>query len=296
MPKRKNSNSPIVFTDRSNASFDLYLKDVSKRPLLSPEESHTLLATMKAGGPQAEAARKRFIEANLRYVITVAKQCDRGVVPISELIQEGSLGLIKAVDTFDESLGYTFTTYADPIIRHQIEYVQVEQNAATKAPVGQLQAIREFNQLDQKCRQDNLRPLTLDEFCEATGNKPDTMAKAMATTQGHTSLDTVIRHDDDDDGGCTLGDLQKAHERSDDTLIRESNSIEIQDFLRNELTDREIFVINSLYGLSGDTYFLDDIADRLGVSVDRVRQIEKSALNKLKSSPHADCLRVLLAA
>lgn len=293
MKKSRQKNS---FTDRSDRTLALYLKDISRYPLLTEEESLRLARIIRQGGPEAETARKRFIEANLRYVVTVAKSYNFSIVPLMDIISEGILGLIQAVDTYDVSLGYKFTSYADPVIRHAIEDSLGILSSVVPQPSSQQQTIREYNRMNDKMMQLYQRPLSIEEFCENTGSKRDTLLKALSASQQSISLDAPLKVGEEEDIDCTLGARLSGTVRTDSALDRESIPIEIQGIMSKTLSNKEMYVLRNSMGMEGEEYSLESLSDELHVTTDRVRQIKNQAQTKLKASRYADRLRELLAA
>lgn len=285
----------ISFTDRSNEQFNSYLKDIHAYELLTPDEAPTLFQDLHAGGPRALDARNRLVEANLRFVITVAKSYDHGVVPLEDIVQYGNLGLISAAETFDESRGVKFTSYANTVIRNNIERNLCQ--LATTATLSQSlpHIASDYNRMSAKMLQEEQRMLTIDEFCEATGNKYATVIKALAAIERQSSLDTPLSGCHDDDDAITLGGTLSSYMHSDAALIKESNKLEIQDILHKVLNSNEAFVLNKVFYQNDGNFFPEDIASELGLSSDRVRQIYKKALVKLKNSPYSDRLRACAA-
>lgn len=291
----KKSRQKISFTDHNDIALKRYLRDIDRHPLLTDEEIVRLTRVIKAGGPDAEVARERFVNANLRYVVRVAKNYDYDLVPLMDLISEGNLGLMQAVDTYDVSKGYKFTTYADTVIRHAIEDALGDLNSVVSQPSGQRQTVREYNRMNDEMMQLYQRPITLDEFCEATGSKPDTVHKALTASMRSVSLDAPLEEDGEDDNHTSDARLVDTV-RADSALERESASVGIRVVMLKVLSGDEIYVLKNAMGLESEEYSLERIAEDLNVTTDRVRQIRKKALTKLRTSQYADILREILAA
>lgn len=284
------------FTNRSDELFNFYLKEVRRHKRLTPEESHELLVAMHAGGPEALAARNRFVEGNLRYVVSVAKNYNHPILSIMDLIQLGNEGLVHAVETFDEALGFQFASYADKIIRHAIEKGLDDFSAAVTQSQLQTQIVRDYKRMNEQMLQSKHRILSIEEYCEISDNKYDTVVKALAAAKRYESLDAPTNLYSDEDDVLTLGDTLSCSTRCDAELDKESISLDIQDILSKVLNDKEQFVINNLYGLKGKNRYIDDLAKTLAVSEDRVRQIHIKAVKKLKQASCGDRLIACFAA
>ena len=257
----------------------MYLKEIGKVPLLSAEEEIELAKRMENGD---EAAKKRLAEANLRLVVSIAKRyVGRGMLFL-DLIQEGNLGLIKAVEKFDYRKGYKFSTYATWWIRQAITRAIADQARTIRVPVHMVETINKLNRISRQLLQEKGREATNEELAKAMGVSVAKIREVKKIAQDPISLETPIGEKED----SHLGDFIEDHEAiaPDDAagsiLLRE----QIDELLR-ELTDRERQVLELRFGLKdGRPRTLEEVGKYFDVTRERIRQIEGKALTKLKKS------------
>lgn len=257
----------------------MYLKEIGKVPLLSAEEEVELAQRMEDGD---EAAKKKLAEANLRLVVSIAKRyVGRGMLFL-DLIQEGNLGLIKAVEKFDYHKGYKFSTYATWWIRQAITRAIADQARTIRVPVHMVETINKLNRISRQLLQENGREATNEELAKAMGVSLAKIREVKKIAQDPISLETPIGEKED----SHLGDFIEDHEAiaPDDAagsiLLRE----QIEELLTG-LTERERQVLELRFGLKdGKTRTLEEVGKYFDVTRERIRQIEGKALSKLKKT------------
>ncbi|MBE6753657.1 MAG: sigma-70 family RNA polymerase sigma factor [Ruminococcaceae bacterium] len=268
----------------------LYLKEIGKIPLLTPEEEIQLAARIAEGDGEA---KRRLIEANLRLVVSIAKRLLGHGLPLLDLIQEGNLGLIKAVEKFDGSKGFKFSTYATWWIRQAITRAIADQSRMIRLPVH----MSEFNGRIRRASFQLLNTLgrepTCEEIAEKLGESPDKVREVMRTVLDPVSLDTPIGEEEDSHLGDFIPDETMAN--PDDAAIS-SMMKEYLEALLSTLTKRECEVLRLRFGLEdGISHTLEDVGQRFNVTRERIRQIEAKALRKIKRPSYSRMLRDFLS-
>ena len=274
-------------TDRQDASLGLYFKDVSKQPRISTEEEVALAQRIKEGD---ESASDKLIRANLRFVISVAKQYQNKGLSLVDLVQEGNIGLIEAAKRYDESRGFKFISYAVWWIRQAIIKAISEQCRTIRVPMNQIVYMNKINKTTEKFEQENERKPSLEELEAKTGISVDKITLNMSSISKTLSLDTPFK---DEEVGCLLDVMpNKNSPDADDFVMEESISKEVESVLSN-LSYREGDIIRMIFGLGMSPMTLEEIAARFGVGAERVRQIQHETLNKIREK-YSDTLRGLL--
>ncbi len=268
------------FTSRDSLSLERYLSEVSKIPLLSPDEEAELAALIREGD---QDALEKLTRANLRFVISVAKQYQNQGLSLSDLINEGNIGLIRAARRFDESRGFKFISYAVWWIRQSILKAIVEYSRIVRFPSNKVAAYNKLAQVYNSFFQEHKRKPSVDELADITGLPYEQIIVLLRVSNRHLSFDSPVSKADDD---TTMLDLyvQENPIETDDDLIKDSIREEIVRSL-SVLSNREKEVLKLHYGLNGEkSLSLNEIADRFSLSKERVRQIRERALRKMRRS------------
>ena len=269
----------------------MYLKEIGAVSLLTADEEVTLAKAIETGDREeatpeekakGEAARKALSDANLRLVVSIAKKYLGRGLQFLDLIQEGNLGLLKAVEKFDYKKGYKFSTYATWWIRQAITRAIADQARTIRVPVHMVETINKLNRISRQLLQEKGREATNEELAKAMGITSEKVRDIKKIAQDPISLETPIGEKED----SHLGDFIEDHEAvapdeaAGSILLREQI-----DELLNTLTDRERQVLELRFGLhDGKTRTLEEVGKHFDVTRERIRQIEGKALNKLKKS------------
>jgi RNA polymerase primary sigma factor len=276
-------------TNRDSQSLDKYLQEIAKVDLLTPDEEVDLAKRIKEGD---EVALEKLVKANLRFVVSVAKQYQNQGLTLVDLINEGNLGLIKAAQRFDETRGFKFISYAVWWIRQSILQALAEQARIVRLPlnrVGSLNKIsKTFSELEQKFE----REPSPDEIAEALDLSANEITDTMKVSGRHVSMDAPFEQGED----STLLDVLKNDENGtpDSTLMDDSLRREVTRVL-STLTPREADVIALYFGLGGNhPMTLEEIGERFGLTRERVRQIKEKAIRRLRHTSRSRNLKAYL--
>ena len=255
----------------------MYLKEIGRVPLLGMEEEFSLAQKMADGD---ENAKKRIVEANLRLVVSIAKRYVGKGMFFLDLIQEGNLGLIKAVDKFDYQKGYKFSTYATWWIRQAITRAIADQARTIRIPVHMVETIHKVSRVTRQLLQENGREPTAEEIAKALGMSADKVREIMKVAQDPVSLETPIGEEEDSHLGDFIPDEDSPApaEAASQAMLRE----QLIDVLRT-LTPREEQVLTLRFGLEdGRPRTLEEVGRVFNITRERIRQIEAKALRKLR--------------
>lgn len=263
-------------TDRSDTALNSYLKDINKIPMLSREEEIEVAKKAAAGDIKA---KERLVTANLRFVVSCAKQYQGQGIPLIDLISEGNIGLWEAVDKFDVNKGFKFISYAVWWIRQAIMHTLNEHSRLLRLPRSQILQLNQITKASKEFEQTNGRlPLTkeLSDLVEIEESKVEQLLNLNIKP---TSYDSPIGEE-----SGTLIDLipNQNIENTDASLSKESKYKEITSIL-NLLTDREHDILIMYFGINGDSLTLYEIADKFGLTHERARQIKNNAISKLQT-------------
>ena len=258
----------------------MYLKEIGKVPLLTAEEEIELARKMEEGGPEGEAAKKKLAEANLRLVVSIAKRyVGRGMLFL-DLIQEGNLGLIKAVEKFDFHKGFKFSTYATWWIRQAITRAIADQARTIRIPVHMVETINKLIRVSRQLLQELGREPTAEELAVEMQMPEEKVREIMKIAQEPVSLETPIGEEEDSHLGDFIpdDDIPAPAEAAAFTLLKEQ-LMEVLD----TLTEREEKVLRLRFGLDdGRARTLEEVGKEFNVTRERIRQIEAKALRKLR--------------
>lgn len=274
-------------TDRQDASLSIFFKEVSKLPLIDADKEVELSKRVKEGD---EEAANELVKANLRFVISVAKQYQNKGLPLVDLIQEGCCGLIQASKLFDESKGFKFISYAVWWIRQAIIKALSEQCRTIRIPMNQVVYINKINKASEKFEQENGRKPSVEELERETSLDSSKIALTLESINRAVSLETPFN---DEDAGCLLDVIPNSNSTETDEYSSRNDLSSSIELVLSKLPFRESDILRMSFGIGMNAMQNEEIADRFGIGCERVRQIQKEALNKLKIE-YGDILRELL--
>ena len=270
----------------------VYLKEIGRVPLLTPEEEIDLALKIQAGGPDGEKAKQRLSEANLRLVVSIAKRYVGRGMQFLDLIQEGNLGLIKAVEKFDHTKGFKFSTYATWWIRQAITRAIADQARTIRIPVHMVETINKVKKVSSQLLHEMGHDPSAEEIAERLEMPVDKVREIMRVAQEPVSLETPIGEEEDSHLGDFIpdDDAPIPAEAASQTLLKE----QLADVLKT-LTPREEKVLRLRFGLEdGRPRTLEEVGKEFNVTRERIRQIEAKALRKLRHPSRSRKLRDFL--
>ena len=275
-------------TQRSEESLDKYLVEISRMEMISPEQEVELAQTIRKGGPEGEEAKHKLVNANLRFVVSVAKQYQHQGVPLSDLINEGNLGLMTAAERFDETRGFKFISYAIWWIRQSIISAIGEYCNIVRKPQSQIGICNKIKNATNAFVQEHQRTPTAEELSELISMEIEKIEKAVQTETFVSSIDTPINEDED----TTVGDmLSSGSEYAADRQVNyESMYSDLMIVLNSVLTERERVIIVQSFGIGCPERGLEDIGNDMGLTRERVRQIRERGLDKMRKSKKSQFL------
>ncbi len=276
-------------TNRDTLSLDKYLHEIGKIELLGPELEVELAKQVKLGDRQAF---ETLIKANLRFVVSVAKQYQNQGLSLSDLINEGNLGLIKAAERFDETRGFKFISYAVWWIRQSILQSLAEHARIVRLPLNKIGSISKINRTFSQLEQEYQREPTPEELSSVLEIKPDLIEDSLNMTSIHISMDAPLREDEEN----TLYDILLNNDSpfADNELIKNSLKKEIERSL-STLSEREGDILRYFFGLNDyPPLTLEEIGERMDLTRERVRQIKEKAIKKLKNKYRNQLLKTYL--
>jgi len=276
-------------TNRDTLSLDKYLHEIGKVELLSGEEEVELAKLIKKGDREA---LDKLIKANLRFVVSVAKQYQNQGLSLPDLINEGNLGLIKAAERFDETRGFKFISYAVWWIRQSILQALAEQSRIVRLPLNKIGSINKINKAINKLEQEFQREPTIEELAEIVESKPELIEDAMNFSNIHISMDAPLHDEEMNNMYDVL--LNEDSPSPDSELIDSSLRKEIERSL-STLGEREADILRYYFGLNKyPPHTLEEIGDEFGLTRERVRQIKEKAIKKLKNQYRNRLLKAYL--
>jgi RNA polymerase primary sigma factor len=275
-------------TNRTSEALDKYLVEIGRAPLISFDEEIELAQTIRHGGRAADKAKEKLVSANLRFVVSVAKQYQHQGLSLTDLIDEGNIGLIKAAEKFDETRGFKFISYAVWWIRQSILQAIAEQSRIVRLPLNQTGALSKINQTINTFEQEHGRRPSNIELEELTGVESDKIEQAIKADAHHMSIDAPFGDDDDN----TMSDLLSSGDesRTDKQVDYQSLTSDLDTVLRRVLKDRELRIVKECFGIGCQEKGLEEIGTEMGLTRERVRQIREKSIAKLRDSGYAKML------
>ena len=275
-------------TNRNSEALDKYLVEIGRAPMVSIDEEIELAQIIKKGGRAAERAKNKLVEANLRFVVSVAKQYQHQGLTLTDLIDEGNIGLIKAAERFDETRGFKFISYAVWWIRQSILQAIAEQSRIVRLPLNQVGSLNKVNQESNRFEQENQRRPSVEELAQRTGIDEEKISQSMAASGHHVSIDAPFGEDDDN----SMVDVMACGEdsRTDKHVDHESMAMELRQVLDKVLKDREKQIVCACFGIGETEKGLEEIGDKMGLTRERVRQIREKSITKLRDSGNVKIL------
>ena len=273
-------------TNRESKSLDKYLQDISKIDLITAEEEVELAQKIKKGD---QRALEKLVNANLRFVVSVAKQYQNQGLTLPDLINEGNFGLVKAAKRFDETRGFKFISYAVWWIRQSILQALAEQSRVVRLPLNKIGSINKINKTFSYLEQAHERPPSAEEIAEELDLSVSEVKQSLKNAGKHISMDAPFAEGED----SNLYDVMSASETPmpDTELVKESIRDEIGRVLET-LSEREADIVKLYYGIGqSSTMTLDEIGNTFDLTRERVRQIREKAIRKLRKSAKSDLIQ-----
>ena len=275
-------------TNRESASLDKYLQEIGKEDLITVEEEVELAQRIKKGDQEA---LEKLTKANLRFVVSVAKQYQNQGLSLPDLINEGNLGLIKAAEKFDETRGFKFISYAVWWIRQSILQALAEQSRIVRLPLNQVGSLNKINKALARFEQENERTPSPEELAKALELPKEKISDTLRVAGRHVSVDAPFADGEDNSLLDVLVNTDSPN--ADRGLINESLSTEVERAL-STLTDREKDIIKYFFGIGCQEMTLEEIGEKFGLTRERVRQIKEKAIRRLRHSSRSKLLKSYL--
>ena len=275
-------------TNRQSAALDKYLVEIGREELLSTDEEVELAQRIHRGGPDGQAALDRLTRANLRFVVSVAKQYQNQGLALNDLIDEGNLGLIKAAQKFDETRGFKFISYAVWWIRQSILQAISEQSRIVRMPLNQVGFQSKLTKAIVNFEQEFERRPSVGELAELLDTDVSKVQEALGTNGKKVSVDAPFA---EDDSNCLIDIMtDDSAPGTDNQMEKESLSSDLDAALKS-LNDRERQVLKMLFGIGRNEMTAEEVANTLNLTRERVRQIKERALRRLRE---ADNIKILM--
>ena len=275
-------------TNRESASLDKYLQEIGREELVSVEEEVELAQRIRKGDRKA---LEKLTKANLRFVVSVAKQYQNQGLSLPDLINEGNVGLIKAAEKFDETRGFKFISYAVWWIRQSILQAIAEQSRLVRLPLNQVGSVNKINKALNKFEQENERKPSVEEISESVDLPEEKVGDSLRINNYHVSVDAPLADGEDNSLLDVLADNDSP--TADNALVLESLRSEINTALK-ELSDRERNVVEAFFGINQPEMTLDEIGAKYGLTRERVRQIKEKAIRRLRNCTKNKTLKAYL--
>ena len=275
-------------TNGESEALDKYLQEIGKEEMISVEEEVELAQRIRKGDRKA---LERLTKANLRFVVSVAKQYQNQGLSLPDLINEGNLGLIKAAEKFDETRGFKFISYAVWWIRQSILQAIAEQSRIVRLPLNQVGSVNKINKVLSKFEQENERRPSVEEISEKLDLPEEKIDEAMSVNSRHVSVDAPFVDGEDNSLLDVL--VNDDAPMADKTLVMESLKAEINNALKM-LNERERNVIEAFYGINQPELTLEEIGSKYNLTRERVRQIKEKAIRRLRTCTKNKVLKTFL--
>ena len=270
------------YTNRSEESLDRYLVEISRMPMITPDQEVELAQTIRKGGKNGDKAKDKLVTANLRFVVSVAKQYQHQGLPLTDLINEGNLGLITAAEKFDETRGFKFISYAIWWIRQSILQAIADYSSMVRRPQSQIAISNKIKNATNDFVQKHQRQPSAEELSEIISLEIDKIEKAIHSEAHVSSIDAPIT----DDESTTLADTMSSPSEydSDRKVDYDSMCNDLIQVLSSVLNERERIIVLQSFGIGCPERALDAIGYDLGLTRERVRQIRERGLEKVRKS------------
>ncbi|MCI5710481.1 MAG: RNA polymerase sigma factor RpoD/SigA [Prevotella sp.] len=275
-------------TNRESASLEKYLQEIGHENLISTEEEVELAQRIKKGDRKA---LEKLTKANLRFVVSVAKQYQNQGLSLPDLINEGNVGLIKAAEKFDETRGFKFISYAVWWIRQSILQAIAEQSRIVRLPLNQVGSVNKIKRMMGKFEQEHERQPNIEEIAEEVDLPKEKIEDAMKAPGRHVSVDAPLVDGEENNLLDVIANNDSP--MADRQLVNESLKEEITQALRT-LTEREALVVKAFFGIGEKELSLEEIGDKYGLTRERVRQIKEKAIRRLRNNTSSKTLKTYL--
>jgi len=274
-------------TNRDSQSVEKYLQDISKLPMVTPEEEASLAREIRTG---SEAALEKLVMANLRFVVSVAKQYQHQGLTLSDLINEGNLGLIKAAGRFDETKGFKFISYAVWWIRQSILQALAEQGRLVRLPQNKIGAYNRANKAIIAFEQEHERQPSVEELSKILEMSETELSNIFTSNTRHASLDAPVTDSED----VSMGELLEGSNDTDNEVMQDSLRNEIFRILKS-LSPRESEIVMAYFGLGGNEGpTIEQIGQKYDLTKERIRQIKERAIKRLQKGRYSKSLQAYL--
>jgi RNA polymerase primary sigma factor len=271
-------------TNRDSQAVEKYLQEISKISMITPEEETVLAQRIKMGD---QKALDKLAQSNLRFVVSVAKQYQHQGLSLSDLINEGNLGLIKAAQRFDETKGFKFISYAVWWIRQSILQALAEQGRLVRLPQNKIGTYNKANKAYMAFEQEHEREPSTEELAELLETEINNIFQSNTR---HSSLDAPVHEAED----VAMGDLLEGGDDTDDDVMKDSLRAEIRRVLKS-LSPREAEIVNAYFGLDGENgVTIEQIGQKYDLTKERIRQIKERAIKRLQKARYSSALKAYL--
>lgn len=280
-------------TNRDSQAVEKYLQEISKISMVTPEEETTLAQRIKMAHrnpADSQRALDKLVQANLRFVVSVAKQYQHQGLSLSDLINEGNFGLIKAARRFDETKGFKFISYAVWWIRQSILQALAEQGRLVRLPQNKIGTYNKANKAYMAFEQEYEREPSTEELSEILEMSETEINNIFQSNTRHTSLDAPVHEAED----VAMGDLLAGSSETDEDVMKDSLRNEIRRILKS-LSPREAEIVNAYFGLDGENGItIEQIGKKYDLTKERIRQIKERAIKRLQKARYSGALKVYL--